>query len=495
MMSLASPTQARPTPGFHFHLLSEQSANWTTVTRGVTGPHADTLRLYSQQSQYEWKKRSNPDQDRKEVLKSESLRILTVSEIRKYDSARINGKKEIEYYHKKLLEAQQKGMKEETEEIYRRLAAAYADQGNFRNAYEYAQQGYAQHDSLLRSQMGSMASNLHQMKIRAEVNASTQIANTTMVSSGKKNLLWSYLLFSSALVCLFLAFMLYRNSRRTRAINRQLLEQNQEILQQQEMLMAQRDHIEEKSRKMEMLNTTKDKFFSIVAHDLKGPLNSLSSFSNLLATDLPRLSPQEIKIIAQELNKSVKNTSRLTENLLTWARLQMNSLHHYPAHVDLSKLLEDNLSLFLSTAQQKDIQLYTLSPPGLKVFADESQVRFILRNLTANALKFTRTQGFVRISAHLENEEVKIAVTDNGVGITTEVIERIFRIDSKHSTIGTAGEKGTGLGLVLCKEFVEKNGGRIEVSSEPGKGSTFAVYLQKADELAQVAKGMKEAGT
>jgi signal transduction histidine kinase len=162
----------------------------------------------------------------------------------------------------------------------------------------------------------------------------------------------------------------------------------------------------------------------------------------------------------------------------------MNSLQHYPVLVDLNKVLEENLALFHASARQKNIQLDIQSVPDLKICADESQLRFVLRNLTANALKFTKPEGTVRIVTTLEKEEVIISVVDNGVGISAEVIEKIFRIDAKHSTIGTAGEKGTGLGLVLCKEFVEKNGGRIEVSSESGKGSTFSIYLQKKDKAA-----------
>jgi two-component system sensor histidine kinase/response regulator len=197
------------------------------------------------------------------------------------------------------------------------------------------------------------------------------------------------------------------------------------------------------------------------------------------------LSPQEIKIIAQELNKSVKNTSQLTENLLTRARLQMDNLNHYPSHIDLNKLVEETLTLFQTTAQQKQIHLHTDTNPGLKVYADESQLRFILRNLTANALKFTRPQGIVRIVTALEKDRIKISVEDNGVGISPELTEKLFRIDAKHSTIGTAGEKGTGLGLVLCKEFVEKNGGQIQLHSEPGKGSTFTIYLEHQVEIAK----------
>lgn len=378
--------------------------------------------------------------------------------------------------------AEQKGLKVELEQAYHGLAEAYARQGDYQRAYQYEQLRFIKYDSLLRRSLQNAGWNDTKMLTGSKRTASPSVFES--VNQGQKNLLWSYLLFSSGMVCLVLAFMLYRNNQRTRHINHLLREQNNEIRLQQEMLVAQRDSNEEKSRKLEILNSTKDKFFSIVAHDLKGPLNSLSSFSNLLAHDLHLMSPQEIKIIAQELNKSVKNTSRLTENLLTWARLQMNSLHHYPVLVDLNRVLEENVALFHASARQKNIRLDIQSVPDLKICADESQLRFVLRNLIANALKFTRPEGTIRIVTTLEKEEVIISVVDNGVGISDEIIEKIFRIDSKHSTIGTAGEKGTGLGLVLCKEFVEKNGGRIEVTSELGKGSTFSIYLQKRNEVA-----------
>jgi|GEM_PF-2979094 len=387
----------------------------------------------------------------------------------------------ISQLQEQVLVAEQEGLAMELEQAYHGLAETYARKGDYQQAYRYEQIRFMKHDSLLRKRLQNAERNNTKVLTGSKLTASSVVDS---VNKGQKNLLWSYLLFSSGMVCLVLAFMLYRNSQRTRHINQLLWEQNNEIRLQQEMLVAQRDSNEEKSRKLEMLNSTKDKFFSIVAHDLKGPLNSLSSFSNLLAHDLHLMSPQEIKIIAQELNKSVKNTSRLTENLLTWARLQMNSLQHYPVLVDLNKVLEENLALFHASARQKNIQLDIQSVPDLKICADESQLRFVLRNLTANALKFTKPEGTVRIVTTLEKEEVIISVVDNGVGISAEVIEKIFRIDAKHSTIGTAGEKGTGLGLVLCKEFVEKNGGRIEVASESGKGSTFSIYLQKRSEAA-----------
>ena len=387
----------------------------------------------------------------------------------------------IRFYQRVLVSAQRKGLHQQVCETHRHLSEAFAANGDYQKAYVYQRLYVASHDSLQRIQR-TLATNVAVSTVPVKVQMAS-LPNKAAVSEPREwPLIGNTLFLASGMASLLLTFLLYRSNRRTQRINRLLRRQNSEIRHQKALLVAQRDNIKEKSQKMEMLNFTKDKFFSIVAHDLRGPINSLSSFSTLLANDLPRLSPQEIKVIAQELNKSVKNTSQLTENLLTWARLQMNNQQHFPTPVDLEKVMEDTVALFQTTAQQKQITLRTEAEPGLQVYADDSHVRFILRNLTANAIKFTRHKGTVCISTQLEHGQVKISVSDNGVGIQRAVMEKLFRIDAKHSTAGTAGEKGTGLGLVLCKEFVEKNGGRLIVESEPGQGSTFAVYLQKQPE-------------
>ncbi|MBC7920384.1 MAG: HAMP domain-containing histidine kinase [Ferruginibacter sp.] len=363
-------------------------------------------------------------------------------------------------------------------EAYRRLAVKYAAAGDYQSAYAYEQLRFSARDEARRVQNA---------RLRAEKQPARAMAQSPPLEGAigpvsdlqGRHLIWNGLLTAFGLASLFAVFLYYHN-RRTQRINRLLQQRNAEIQQQKTAIETQRDEMEEESRKLEGLNTTKDKFFSIVAHDLRGPINSLLSFSNLLANGLPTMSNREIQLIAQELNKAVNNTSRLTENLLTWARLQMDSLGYYPSSVDLNKVLEDNLSLFSVAARQKGIHLEATPHPGLNVHADESQLRFILRNLTANALKFTHAEGTVRIRTQTENAMVKISVEDNGVGIKPEIVDKIFRIDAKHSTPGTAGEKGTGLGLVLCKEFVEKNGGSLQVSSEPGKGSVFTFYLHQA---------------
>jgi signal transduction histidine kinase/ligand-binding sensor domain-containing protein len=285
-----------------------------------------------------------------------------------------------------------------------------------------------------------------------------------------------------------------------------LIELNAEIVSQKEEIEAQRDNlivlnqeisdqknkVEEKSmqletafneithqkQELEKLNATKNRFFSIVAHDLKGPINSLASFSDLLANYADAMTPEEIKKVAIDLSKAVKNTSNLTENLLTWARSQMEKLTHKPQAVSVMQIMEENKTVLANTAETKNITIHTKISDDFKVWADKDQLTFVVRNLISNALKFTQPGGSITIIAHSLSEHAEISIMDTGVGMPEAVCKNIFNIDSKHSTIGTSGEKGTGLGLLLCKEFVEKNGGKIWVTSKEKEGSTFSFSLK-----------------
>ncbi len=243
-------------------------------------------------------------------------------------------------------------------------------------------------------------------------------------------------------------------------------------------LAASNDLISQKSKLMEDLNSTKNKFFSIIAHDLKSPLNSLSGFSNLIINHIEYLSKEEIKMMAIDLDKSIRNLYDLLNNLLTWARSQMNTIEFKPTNLDVNEIILDLIGLIQLNAQNKKIHLGTNIAPNIKVFADENALKTILRNLASNALKFTPEDGKLTLSAKPYDEHfIQISVNDTGVGMSHDTISKLFRIDSKHSTKGTQGESGTGLGLLLCKEFVEKNGGTITVESIVDVGTTFKILL------------------
>jgi signal transduction histidine kinase len=255
--------------------------------------------------------------------------------------------------------------------------------------------------------------------------------------------------------------------------NKKITEVNRILNSQRELIETQRQHLEE-------LNNTKDKFFSIVAHDLRSPLISLKLFSDLLIDQIDSSSMEEIKTMGNNLQSTVDNAIKMTDNLLTWARLQMNDFEVRPEKINLAELVTDICELYKETAEKKGIDLVCSVDKTLSVKGDKNQIAFIIRNLINNALKFTDKGGFVRLTSDSISEaELQISVTDNGTGISENLRENIFHIGKKQSISGTAGETGTGLGLILSNEFIKLNNGSMEVESQPGQGSTFKIRLKK----------------
>lgn len=270
--------------------------------------------------------------------------------------------------------------------------------------------------------------------------------------------------------------------------NQQLVAELQEINEQLEQKVIDRtaelekafEEINEQKKELEDLNATKDKFFSIVAHDLRSPVSALAGFSQMLANNGNRLSPEKITAYSEELNKSAKNTLSLIENLLTWASTQMNKVDHTPELIDTEDIISQTISQLDTVATSKKISLEKSLEPDLKIFADKDHLTLVLRNLISNALKFTNEGGTVTVSTkNVDDSKVEISVADTGIGMGIEKLTTLFSIGSAQSTSGTAGEKGTGLGLILCKEFIEKNGGKIEVASLKGMGTTFTITLNQ----------------
>jgi len=245
------------------------------------------------------------------------------------------------------------------------------------------------------------------------------------------------------------------------------------------ILQAANDTVQHQNTELQELNATKDKFFSIISHDLKGPLNSLTSFSGLLINHFNSLSKEDIQTLAKDLDKSLKNLFALLENLLEWSRSQTGNIEFKPEKFDLHALLNENIELLRGQAQTKSITVEQTSNETTIVYAHRNSINTVVRNLVSNAIKFTPVGGKITLGIKPEGDYIVTSISDTGVGMSPEVISKLFRIDTKHSTKGTANEKGTGLGLILCKEFVEKNGGRIWVTSEPEHGSVFSFSLMR----------------
>ncbi len=231
--------------------------------------------------------------------------------------------------------------------------------------------------------------------------------------------------------------------------------------------------------KLRELNADKDKFFSIISHDLRNPVTFIVGFSELLLNDAETLSREEMKIYATQINRSAKNLSNLLENLLQWAEIQRGGMEYQPLEVELGEIIEANINLLRGNAGEKNITLFYETEEDAFVYVDRNMINSVIQNLISNAIKFTHPDGEVKITSKCSQKFVEVSISDTGIGMSQEKIATLFQIDTPHNTPGTAGEKGTGLGLMLCKEFVEKNNGQIWVESRPDEGTTFRFSVPK----------------
>ena len=230
-----------------------------------------------------------------------------------------------------------------------------------------------------------------------------------------------------------------------------------------------------KNELLQAINAEKDKFFSIIAHDLRGPLSAFVAATQIITDDVQNMTIDEIRDITNSMKSSATNIYSLLENLLEWSRLRRGGMDFIPVKLDLKSRVTSSIEVLYESARKKDITLGVNISEGILINADSHMFEAIIRNLVSNAIKFTVPGGKVTIEAQMgENKFVEIRIIDSGIGMSPELIEKLFKIDEKTSRPGTDGEASTGLGLLLCKEFIEKNGGKISVESEVGKGSTFS---------------------
>ncbi len=292
--------------------------------------------------------------------------------------------------------------------------------------------------------------------------------------------LWFKILVISFLVGGVVSVFLIRTNflkQQNRNLEQKVSQRTRDLENANEALKQQNEYIRDQSTKLEAANYLKDQLFSIIAHDLRSPLASLQGILTLLQQE--GLSHAEFKGIAGELAQGTANASNLLHNLLHWANSQMKGSVIRPERIDLALLAQRQLNLFSRPAKDKDLRLTSQIPAGTIAIADTDMVDLVLRNLVANAVKFCRIGDGIDISTEVSERDVQVKVTDTGIGISPENLALIFQRDV-FSTDGTANEKGTGLGLLLCKDFVEKNGGSIGVTSQLGAGSTFYFTLPRS---------------
>lgn len=256
------------------------------------------------------------------------------------------------------------------------------------------------------------------------------------------------------------------------------------ILEQNKKLSDLVDQLSKNNVELNKLIASKDKFFSIIAHDLKGPVGNLNSFLNFMAEHSDVITKEEFQKDLMSLQSSSKKIKDLLENLLTWARSQRGDIEYKPDKFNLFRLIQSNILLFESSVKNKKITLRNLIEENQTGYFDYEMIKTVFRNLISNAIKYTSENGFIIIIAKELERQIEITIKDTGTGMNKSVSQNLFKIDVKHfSTDGTNGEKGTGLGLILCKEFIDRHGGEIWVESEEGKGSEFKFTIPKSAEV------------
>ena len=239
------------------------------------------------------------------------------------------------------------------------------------------------------------------------------------------------------------------------------------------------EEIQLKNEKLKEINDTKDKFFSIIAHDLRSPFQGLLGISSLLVSDIEDLSKDEIREFAMMLNSSLNNQFRLLEDLLSWARIQSGKVKYEPVSLNILEEIYNVLQMLKTNLKNKNIELKLNIGENVVVMADKDMFWLLVRNLLSNAIKFTKPGGHIEINSGMEGDMAVIEIKDDGVGIESEYIGKLFKLDSHYTTEGTNNESGSGLGLILCKDIIEKHSGKIWVESEIGKGSSFMFTLPK----------------
>ena len=265
-----------------------------------------------------------------------------------------------------------------------------------------------------------------------------------------------------------------------RAHSENLKDINDLLVDKQEIILQQSEQLKKTNQELSLLNVTKDRFFSIIAHDLRNPFNVVSGFSEILLKNFDKLSPAKIRKFHEMIHTSSTAGNNLLENLLQWSRSQTGRISYEPVKLNLLALAEETFRLLESDAERKNISIKQLIEPEITILADENMIKTIFRNLISNAIKFTGEEGTITLKSKIDNQMVIVSIADTGMGIPPETINKLFRVDTIITTKGTAKESGTGLGLLLCKEFVEKHCGKIWVESELGKRSEFKFTIPLA---------------
>jgi signal transduction histidine kinase len=358
-------------------------------------------------------------------------------------------------------------------ENYHYLSEYYDIQGDYEQALHYYRLYASTKDSINSQEamirIKEMESISQAQTLQQEIallRKDNEISN--LKATRLKNTIFFLAAVSLMIILVFVVY--YQKNRLKRETTRLLEEKNKQLEKANSKLQNSEKHLKE-------LNSTKDKFFSIIGHDLRNPLNALLGFSELISGNSRDYTSEEIQRYSKIINEAAKNIHLLIENLLEWSRSQSGNIDYNPEKTELMPMVSEIFKVFEIHADKKGVTLVSEIPQDIVVTADRNLLSAILRNLINNAVKFTPNGGQVRIFCEQNDSEITISIEDTGIGMSEKQLDNLFRLDSNVTMPGTSEEKGTGLGLILCKEFVDMHNGKIWAFSKPKEGSTFSFTL------------------
>jgi signal transduction histidine kinase len=359
--------------------------------------------------------------------------------------------------------------------FYESLSSTYDSLKNYQKAFEYHKLFKQTNDTVLnaerRKQVLEMEAKYSNEKKEIEISNLTKDLELKAVELEKNR---NFLFFSVVIILLVLVLfgVFYRLYKLRLNTSKMLALKNEELELMNRTLSDSESSLKE-------LNATKDKFFTIIAHDIKNPLSAYRSVTKMLTNSFYELSEQQKLEYIKGINKSSENLYELFQNLLQWSTSQAGSMPFKPQEIDMGIIAFKAVTVLQESADKKNLQVEMNVETDTYAFGDINMVSIVMVNLLSNAIKYSMPGGQIEVTTADRGQYLKISVVDNGIGLNKEDLEKLFRIDIDHKSIGNSEEKGTGIGLILCKEFVNKNGGEIWVESEPGKGSAFHFTLPK----------------
>jgi signal transduction histidine kinase len=377
------------------------------------------------------------------------------------------------YFKKTIDIAKPLGLNIQLEEAYQGLSSIYKSLNDESKARAFSALSKEISDSIYNDSILKKAADLQLMyesekkQNEIELYKKNSLVNDLNYKK-EKQLRYFFTALSALLVVLFgVVFLFYHQNKRN---NQQLNNQNEELL-------IKNISIEQQSEQLGQLNEVKDRFYAIVSHDLRNNLSTMKLYFDLISN--PQFNPENQKELTREIAYSVQNTIDLLENLLVWASSQLKGISIQATAVDLFEISNNTIELINGAANQKNIQVINCIPAGTSCFGDKNMIELVMRNLISNAVKFTTENGQIQIKSSIDDSIVCFSVIDNGVGIEPNKIESLFDAYKNSSTKGTGNEQGTGLGLMLCKLFVEENKGKISVVNNIDGGACFTVCLPR----------------